>query len=226
MLRDEAMVGGAHGGGARTPQPGAPAVRAPIEGARRAEGTVIDRLASIHNGRLGNLLNQLQVRTVTHACIRGVQGARLTAGVQILGVDAMHLNRIKVQLTTALGDDSGKQFRVLQKAIEQIVKDKSLGLNINPHVEEHDDSYKPEDLERLVRTSAMPVLCSPCAALPLFACGADAPRARCRRQKPRRSQPTCPMGGCIRFSRANGRQYRKRARVTARPSPPKATRPT
>jgi hypothetical protein len=163
---------------------------------------------------------------VTHACVRGVQGARLTAGVQILGVDKMHLNRIKAQLTTALGDDSGKQFRVLQKAIEQLVKDKSLGVDLNPLVEEHDDSYKPEDLERLVRTPAMPmlcsrraalpllaykaddacVLCSRRAALPLFACKADAARARCRRPKPRRSQPTCPMGGCIRCSRANARQ--------------------
>jgi hypothetical protein len=129
---------------------------------------------------------------VTHACVRGVQGARLTAGVQILGVDEMHLNRIKAQLTTALGDDSGKQFRVLQKAIEQIVKGKSLSVDLNPLVEEHDDSYKPEDLERLVRTPAMPVLCSRRAALPLLA---NAARARCRRPKPRRSQPTCPMGG-------------------------------
>jgi hypothetical protein len=81
---------------------------------------------------------------------------------------------------------------VLQKAIEQIVKGKSLSVDLNPLVEEHDDSYKPEDLERLVRTPAMPVLCSRRAALPLLA---NAARARCRRPKPRRSQPTCPMGG-------------------------------
>ena len=213
MLRDEAMVGGAHGGGARTPQPGAHVARAPFEGAQRAEGTVIDRLTSIHNGRLGNLLNQLQVRS-SDARVRPRSAGRPTDGdsgrfwawTQILGVDEMHLNRIKAQLTTALGDDSGKQFRVLQKAIEQIVKDKSLGVDLNPLVEEHDDSYKPEDLERLVRTPATPVLCSRRAALPLFACKADAARARCRRPKPRRSQPTCPMGGCIRCSRANGMQ--------------------
>jgi hypothetical protein len=77
----------------------------------------------------------------------------------------MHLNRIQAQLTTALGDDSGKQFRVLQKAIEQIVRDKSLGVDLKPVVEVRDDGFKPEDLERLVRAPTMRVLrvCSRCA---------------------------------------------------------------
>jgi len=71
--------------------------------------------------------------------------------VQILGVDSTHLNRIKVNLTSALGDDSGKKFRVLQQAIEQLVQDKSLGRDLGPTVEQHDDGFKPEDIERLVR---------------------------------------------------------------------------
>ena len=44
---------------------------------------------------------------------------------QILGVDKMHLDRIQSQLTSALGEDSGKKYRVLQQAIEQLVRDKS-----------------------------------------------------------------------------------------------------
>jgi len=73
------MVGGAHGGSARTPQPGAPAARAPIEVAQPAQGTVIDRLTSIHNGRLGNLLNQLQVRS-SDARVRPRSAGRPTDG--------------------------------------------------------------------------------------------------------------------------------------------------
>ena len=59
---DEAMVGSR--GGAPPPggvAGGAPAARAPDEAAQPSGGTIIDRLAKINNGRLGSLLNQLQV---------------------------------------------------------------------------------------------------------------------------------------------------------------------
>jgi hypothetical protein len=97
------------------------------DGGASGDGTVIDRLTAVHNGRLGRLLNQLQV----------------------LGVEKMHLDRIQSQLTSALGDDSGKKFRVLQQAIEQLVRDKTLGRDPAPAAPRGDDELKPADIERL-----------------------------------------------------------------------------
>jgi len=91
-------------------------------------GTVIHRLTSVQDGRLGKLLNQLQ----------------------ILGVEKMHLDRIKAQLQSALGDDSGKKFRILQQAVEQLVRDKSLGRELATAADEGEDDAKPHDIERLV----------------------------------------------------------------------------
>jgi len=90
--------------------------------------TVIHRLTSVQDGRLGKLLNQLQ----------------------ILGVEKMHLDRIKAQLQSALGDDSGKKFRILQQAVEQLVRDKSLGRELATAADEGEDDAKPHDIERLV----------------------------------------------------------------------------
>ena len=69
--------------------------------------------------------------------------------LQILGVEKMHLDRIQSQLTSALGDDSGKKFRVLQQAIEQLVRDKTLGRAPVPVAAEDAEELKPQDMERL-----------------------------------------------------------------------------
>mmetsp|Transcript_11541 Transcript_11541/g.39808 ORF Transcript_11541/g.39808 Transcript_11541/m.39808 type:complete len:792 (-) Transcript_11541:1315-3690(-) len=64
---------------------------------------LVARLASMENMKLGKLLNQLQ----------------------ILGMDKQHLARLQAQLTEALGNDDDKQLRVLERAIQMIVKDQN-----------------------------------------------------------------------------------------------------
>ena len=76
--------------------------------------------------------------------------------MQILGVDKIHLDRIQGQLTSALGDDSGKKFRVLQQAIDQLVRDKSLSRDLAPPVGPQTDELKPQDIERLVGSPSQP----------------------------------------------------------------------
>ena len=76
--------------------------------------------------------------------------ADLDCCLQILGMEDMHLQRIQSQLTSALGDDSGRKLRVLQQAIEQLAREKSLDRDHSTSVQDGVKNIKPEDLERLV----------------------------------------------------------------------------
>ena len=127
------------------------------------QADTMDRLHAIQNGRLGRLLQQLQARCARGMwpCVYVVLQVRarmrlrrwwlLTGGTrQILGMDKTHVGRIRSQLASALGDDSGRQSRVLEAAIEQLVRDKTLHRDPAPlDIDaEHGAGLGPQNVER------------------------------------------------------------------------------
>jgi len=91
------------------------------------ERNLVARLASMEHMKLGKLLNQLQ----------------------ILGMDKHQLKRLQAQLTEALGNDDDKQLRVLERAIQMIVKDQNYPPI--PYVEK--EAVKQWDAQKALKLS-------------------------------------------------------------------------